>query len=84
MSEVSRVLQDQKESPKERAVWWTEYVVRHKGALHMEYAGKKLSLLQYVMIDVIATWSLIFITFISMVVFILKLICCRKQKVKRS
>ncbi|CAL4109823.1 unnamed protein product, partial [Meganyctiphanes norvegica] len=51
MRSMSRALQDQKESPKERAVWWVEYAIRHKDEPHMQFAGKNLNTIQYYMID---------------------------------
>ncbi|KAM8701367.1 hypothetical protein ACLKA7_000062, partial [Drosophila subpalustris] len=36
--ELSSRFRDQPTSPLERAVWWTEYVLRHKGAPHMRMA----------------------------------------------
>ncbi|KAF2366707.1 UDP-glucuronosyl/UDP-glucosyltransferase [Trinorchestia longiramus] len=54
MKQLSAVLQDQKESPGERAVWWIEYVIRHRGAPHLQYTGKQLHFLQYICADVIA------------------------------
>ncbi|KAJ9597675.1 hypothetical protein L9F63_011477, partial [Diploptera punctata] len=35
MKRLSDISRDQPETPMERAVWWTEYVIRHKGAPHM-------------------------------------------------
>lgn len=46
-------LRDQKESPLERAIYWTEYVLRHKGAYHMQSPAKDLSFFQYYMFDVV-------------------------------
>ncbi|CAL4087206.1 unnamed protein product, partial [Meganyctiphanes norvegica] len=34
-SAVSKIIRDQPETPVERAVFWTEYVIRHKGAPHL-------------------------------------------------
>ncbi|KAA0190903.1 hypothetical protein HAZT_HAZT005294, partial [Hyalella azteca] len=42
---ISAVLQDQKESPGARAVRWIEYVIRHHGAPHLLYPGKRLHFL---------------------------------------
>lgn len=53
MKGLSRILKDQKESPGERAVWWIEYIIRHKGAPHLRYPGKRLHFLQYVSADVV-------------------------------
>ncbi|KAF2366601.1 UDP-glucuronosyl/UDP-glucosyltransferase [Trinorchestia longiramus] len=52
LRKLSAVLQDQKETPAERAVWWIEYVIRHQGAPHLQYPGKKLHFLQYICADV--------------------------------
>lgn len=46
-------LRDQKESPLERAIYWTEYVLRHKGAYHLQSPAKDLSFFQYYMFDVV-------------------------------
>ncbi|XP_064097581.1 UDP-glucosyltransferase 2-like [Macrobrachium nipponense] len=58
LKQVSEALKDQKESPRERAVWWVEYAIRHNGrnASHLNYAGRKLHFLQYTGADVVAFW----------------------------
>lgn len=38
----------------ERAVWWTEYVLRHKGAKHLRYGGADMPLYKYYLVDVLA------------------------------
>ncbi|EDW38379.1 GL12044 [Drosophila persimilis] len=53
--QMSARYRDQPMSPQETAVWWTEYVLRHKGAPHMRVAGQDLNFLAYHSIDVIAT-----------------------------
>ncbi|XP_069696750.1 UDP-glycosyltransferase UGT5-like [Periplaneta americana] len=51
---LSRVFRDQPLTPLERAVFWTEYVIRHKGAPHMRSAALDLAWYQYFLLDVIA------------------------------
>ncbi|KAJ6644050.1 UDP-glucosyltransferase 2, partial [Pseudolycoriella hygida] len=45
---------DQPLTPLETAIYWTEYVARHKGAPHMRSAGLDLSFFAYYSIDVCA------------------------------
>ena len=35
VKEISILTKDQPIDPLENAVWWTEYVIRHKGAPHL-------------------------------------------------
>ncbi|XP_068215721.1 UDP-glucosyltransferase 2-like [Palaemon carinicauda] len=58
LKQVSEALKDQKETPRERAVWWVEYAIRHNGrnASYLNYPGRKLHFLQYVGVDVAAIW----------------------------
>lgn len=46
------LLLDQKETPLQRAVYWTEYVIRHKGAKHFQSPSRNMGVLQYYLIDV--------------------------------
>lgn len=46
------LLRDQKETPLERAVYWTEYVLRHKGATHLQSPARNLGVIEYYLIDV--------------------------------
>lgn len=48
-----KLLMDQKETPLERAVYWTEYVLRHKGATHLQSPAKDFGVLQYYLLDVL-------------------------------
>jgi glucuronosyltransferase len=52
----------------ELAVFWTEYMIRHKGAPHMRSAVLDLTWYQYFLLDVIAflalaVGSVVFVTF---------------------
>ncbi|XP_018319917.1 2-hydroxyacylsphingosine 1-beta-galactosyltransferase [Agrilus planipennis] len=47
------LLRDQKETPLERSIFWTEYVLRHRGAKHLQSPARNLSVIEYYMIDVI-------------------------------
>ncbi|XP_076063748.1 UDP-glucosyltransferase 2-like [Oratosquilla oratoria] len=52
VKERSRVMQDQETRPIDRAVYWVEYVLRHKGAYHLRSTATGLSLSQYLLLDV--------------------------------
>ncbi|XP_039492981.1 UDP-glycosyltransferase UGT5 isoform X1 [Drosophila santomea] len=47
---------DQPMKPLDTAIWWTEYVLRHKGAAHMQVAGKDLDFVRYHSLDVFGTF----------------------------
>ena len=47
------LLKDQKETPLEKAVYWTEYVLRHKGAEHLQSPARHMNFFSYYLIDVI-------------------------------
>lgn len=42
---------DQPMTSREKAVWWTEYVIRHKGAKHLEYPGRLIPFYQKFWLD---------------------------------
>ncbi|XP_050427538.1 UDP-glycosyltransferase UGT5-like [Adelges cooleyi] len=52
---VSEVFRDRPISPMETAIYWTEYVIRHKGAPHLQSAAVGMPWYQYYMIDIIST-----------------------------
>ncbi|XP_038212493.1 UDP-glucosyltransferase 2 isoform X2 [Zerene cesonia] len=66
------LLRDQKESPLERAIYWTEYVIRHKGAYHLLSPAKDLNIFQYYMIDVALAFFALFISMSILVAYILR------------
>lgn len=59
-----RLLLDQPETPLERSVFWTEYVIRHKGAAHLQSPSRNMNFLQYYSVDVL------------LLMFLLVLSCC--------
>ncbi|XP_058054053.1 UDP-glycosyltransferase UGT5-like [Anopheles bellator] len=52
---ISARYRDQPVEPLDLAVYWVEYVIRHKGAGHLKSAGQELNFVQYHGIDVLAT-----------------------------
>lgn len=52
--ELSHRYHDQPLKPLEKAIYWTEYVLRHKGASHMRVAAQDLNFIEYHNLDAIA------------------------------
>ncbi|NP_001243957.1 UDP-glycosyltransferase UGT33D6 [Bombyx mori] len=81
---------DQPQSSLERAVWWTEHVLRHGGAQHLRAAGANLSWSQYLeleLVSVLLVSSLITLTILSYIILYLwRLLRTYKDivKIKRS
>ncbi|XP_059401183.1 UDP-glucuronosyltransferase 2A1-like isoform X3 [Carassius carassius] len=51
---LSRIHHDQPMKPLDRAVYWIEFVMRHKGAKHLRVQAHDLSWFQYHCLDVVA------------------------------
>ncbi|KAF4519502.1 UDP-glycosyltransferase-02b [Ephemera danica] len=54
----SRQFRDQPETPLQRAVFWTEHVLRHRGAAHLKGQWQNLGLLQWFYLDVVLMFLL--------------------------
>ncbi|XP_058239343.1 UDP-glucuronosyltransferase 2C1-like isoform X3 [Hemibagrus wyckioides] len=82
---LSRIHHDQPMKPLDQAVYWIEYVMRHKGAKHLRVEAHNLTWYQYHCLDVAA----FLLSVIALVVFIfvktckwLFRKCCRKTAAK--
>ncbi|XP_068216262.1 UDP-glucosyltransferase 2-like [Palaemon carinicauda] len=89
LKQVSEALKDQKETPKERAVWWIEYAIRHnlRNASHLEYAGRKLHFLQYIGADVAVFWIVAISLWVKFCYFFcvsMYRCCCQGRKTKKK
>jgi glucuronosyltransferase len=74
MKKLSAIFRDQQDTPLKRAVFWTEYVLRHGGA-SLRSVSADLPWYQYFLLDVIA---ILFIgaTLISVLFyFVLRTVC---------
>ncbi|XP_077659406.1 UDP-glucuronosyltransferase 2B31-like isoform X3 [Urocitellus parryii] len=73
---LSRIQHDQPVKPLDRAVFWIEFVMRHKGAKHLRVAAHDLSWFQYYSLDVIG----FLLACVATVMFIITkccLFCCQ-------
>ncbi|KAJ4448259.1 hypothetical protein ANN_10273 [Periplaneta americana] len=69
---TSRIFRDRPMSPMDAAIYWTEYVIRHRGAPHLRTAGADLPLYQYLLLDVIAVLLAGVLAVVFIIYFILK------------
>ncbi|XP_075461600.1 UDP-glucuronosyltransferase 2A1-like isoform X4 [Ascaphus truei] len=74
---LSRIHHDQPIKPLDRAVFWIEFVMRHKGAKHLRPAAHELTWYQYHCLDVIGFLFACLLTVIYIAFKLCKL-CCRK------
>jgi len=50
---ASNRFKDRPNTPQESVIYWTEYVIRHKGAHHLKSEALNLTWYQYLLLDVI-------------------------------
>lgn len=50
---LRELIQDQPMKPLERAVWWTEYVLRHGGAKHLRSPAANITWAEYLEIEIL-------------------------------
>uniref|UniRef100_A0A8D2DYB1 UDP-glucuronosyltransferase n=1 Tax=Sciurus vulgaris TaxID=55149 RepID=A0A8D2DYB1_SCIVU len=73
---LSRIHHDRPVKPLDRAVFWIEFVMRHKGAKHLRIAAHDLSWFQYYSLDVVG----FLLACVATVIFIITkccLFCCQ-------
>ncbi|ALC45679.1 Ugt86De, partial [Drosophila busckii] len=69
---MSARYRDQPMSPQQTAIWWTEYVLRHKGAAHMRVAAQDLSFIAYHSLDVLSYLLAICLLIVLVVALVLR------------
>lgn len=88
---LSQIFRDRPQTAMETAIFWTEYVIRHKGAPHLRSAAVDLSWYQYLLLDVQIFLILIAVTsylisrfvFRKLIAFLLRCIT-NKESTKAS
>lgn len=88
---MSSIFHDRPISTLDKAVYWVEYVIRHKGAHHLRSPAVDLTWYQYYLLDVIALILSVIFVFVFMCYFITKnILKCifrmlfKRKKVKSS
>jgi glucuronosyltransferase len=54
MNKLRDLVYDQPMNSLDKAIWWTEYVIRHKGVKHMEFAGRNVPVYEQYCLDFVA------------------------------
>ncbi|KAK0156489.1 UDP-glucuronosyltransferase 2A2 [Merluccius polli] len=83
MQRLSALHRDQPIKPLERAMFWIEFVMRHKGAPHLRTDSYKMSTVQYYCIDValvlLALLLLFLLISVSTLKFLWRKVVCRRK-----
>ncbi|CAJ1071328.1 LOW QUALITY PROTEIN: UDP-glucuronosyltransferase-like [Xyrichtys novacula] len=85
MVKMSQVHLDRPVEPLDLAVFWTEFVMRHKGASHLRVAAHELNWIQYHCLDVIGFFIVILLTVVWLMLKCCSVCfhkCCKKEKAK--
>ncbi|KAF5283541.1 hypothetical protein FQA39_LY17321 [Lamprigera yunnana] len=69
----SIIMHDQPVKPLDKAIYWIEYVIRHKGASHLKSAALQLNWYQYLLLDVLL---FVFLIFAIIIMLIFKMYNC--------
>ncbi|XP_056598393.1 UDP-glucuronosyltransferase 2C1-like [Triplophysa dalaica] len=85
MMRLSRIHHDKPAHPRDSAIYWIEFVMRHKGAAHLRTESYKMPWYSYHSLDVLAFLLLLVLTVGGAVIFTTCFLCirlCRTQKSK--
>jgi len=69
---MSSIFHDRPMTTLDKAIYWVEYVIRHKGAHHLRSAAVDLTWYQYFSLDVMA-----FISLLSILLAVISFFCTK-------
>ncbi|XP_018561499.1 UDP-glucuronosyltransferase 2B7-like [Anoplophora glabripennis] len=72
VKKIKQLILDEPMTGLEKAVWWTEYVIRNKGAKHLRNPTADLPFYQYFLLDVLGFLFLIVILIVTALVLAVK------------
>ncbi|CAN9501851.1 unnamed protein product [Ophioblennius macclurei] len=81
---MSRLHRDQPMGPMDRAVFWVEYVIRHKGAPHLRTEAYKMPWYAYYSLDVLLFLLTVLTALIACTVGVFRFLCCRRRKKSKA
>ena len=89
IEKLRSVMKDEPMPPLERAVWWTEHVLRHGGAKHLRSPAANMSWWQYLELELVFTvvagfLAIVAVFFTALFVLYKKFTSGGSAKVKRS
>ncbi|XP_064192102.1 UDP-glucuronosyltransferase 2B1-like [Anguilla rostrata] len=85
MQRLSMLHRDQPMKPLDRALFWIEFVMRHKGAAHLRTESYRMPWYVYHSVDVIGVLLAAMLFILLIIMFVIKYLCCRvlcKRKIK--
>ncbi|KAL2087404.1 hypothetical protein ACEWY4_016232 [Coilia grayii] len=85
MQRLSRLHRDQPMTPMDRAIFWIEFVMRHKGAAHLRTESYKMPWYSYHSLDVAVFLLAVIFGFMGTVFYTIRLFCCKvcfRKKIK--
>ncbi|XP_040906718.1 UDP-glucuronosyltransferase 2C1-like isoform X3 [Toxotes jaculatrix] len=80
MQRLSRLHRDQPISPMDQAIFWVEYVMRHKGAPHLRTEANKMPWYSYYSLDVMLLLLAAATVLLLSVLAIFRCLCCRNRR----
>ncbi|XP_041848034.1 UDP-glucuronosyltransferase 1A1-like [Melanotaenia boesemani] len=83
MEKLSSLHKDRPIEPLDLSVYWTEFVMRHKGAKHLKAAVHDLNWFQYFCLDVLALMAAVVLVFVILLTKCMK-VCFQKLGRKRK
>ena len=83
VAKLRETVHDQPMTSLEKAVWWVEYCIRHKGMKHLDYSGKYVPFYQRYMLDFIAIAVVFALTFLKIISVAIKFFTA-SRKVKKE
>nr|AIA91960.1 UDPGT [uncultured bacterium] len=73
MKKLKKLLKDEPMTGLEKAVWWAEYVIRHKGTRHLRSPTVDIPWYQYFLLDVVVVILLTILLTVVLLIRLLKL-----------
>ncbi|XP_018548022.1 UDP glucuronosyltransferase 5 family, polypeptide D1 [Lates calcarifer] len=77
---LSRLHRDQPMTPMDQAIFWVEYVMRHKGAPHLRTEAYKMPWYSYYCVDVLLLLLTAATVMLLSVLAIFRFLCCRSRR----